>query len=113
MSAYYIPDTSPLFAYSPCTNCAERGGWQAAYSPRGDGYDQTFHQAASANSTVSLNLTGAVGRSTREGGVDDQPSPSSSGQAWRMGNVMRNIALTGATSRTAVPSPRSLVADTR
>ena len=65
MSSYYIPDTSPLFTYSPCTNCAESDGWQSAYSPRGDGYDQTLHQAATSNSTVSFNLTGQWSGTTR------------------------------------------------
>lgn len=64
MSTFSIVDTSALFAYSPCVNCAELGAWQSAYSPRGDGYDQTLHQAATSNSTVSLNLTGESYRSS-------------------------------------------------
>lgn len=62
---FYIPDTSPIFTYSPCTNCGE-GGWQSAYSPKGDGFDQTFHQtptvlnggiSSSSNLTVGFNIS--------------------------------------------------------
>ncbi|KAK4684101.1 hypothetical protein P7C73_g6100, partial [Tremellales sp. Uapishka_1] len=47
--SFFIPDTSPLFDYGT--------GWQAAYMARGDGYDQTFHRARSADSVVTFNIS--------------------------------------------------------
>jgi len=58
MAQFFIPDTSPLLAYAPCINCGAANGWVSAYSPREDGYDQTFRQAGNGNSTVAMNLTG-------------------------------------------------------
>lgn len=51
LTPFYIPDSSPLLAYGG------PGEWKAAYTPRGDGYDQTFHQASEAGQTVAFNLT--------------------------------------------------------
>lgn len=49
LSPFYVADSSPLLSYS--------GEWTSAYTPRGDGYDQTFHQASGAGQSVSFNLT--------------------------------------------------------
>ena len=55
---YFVPDTSPIFSYSPCVNCATKGSWQSAYTARGDGYDVTFHQATDWNVSVAFNVSG-------------------------------------------------------
>jgi hypothetical protein len=58
MSGFFFPDTSPIFSYSPCSNCGDRDSWQSAYSPRGDGYDVTFHQSPSTSSAIHFNVSG-------------------------------------------------------
>lgn len=58
MAQFFIPDTSPLFDYSPCVTCAASAGWTSAYSPRGDGYDETYRETSGPDGTVAMNLTG-------------------------------------------------------
>ncbi|WVQ98063.1 hypothetical protein IAU59_005185 [Kwoniella sp. CBS 9459] len=50
---FFIPNTSPLFAYSPSD------AWTAGYRPKGDGFDQTLHRANrfDEGTTISLNVT--------------------------------------------------------
>ncbi|WWC67963.1 uncharacterized protein I206_101882 [Kwoniella pini CBS 10737] len=48
---FYIPDTSPLFIYTPSNS------WLGAYRPEGDGWDQTFHTTASGDAIVGINVT--------------------------------------------------------
>ncbi|KAK8847410.1 hypothetical protein IAR55_005268 [Kwoniella newhampshirensis] len=61
---FFIPDTSPLLAYSPCVDCvppgAGGGSWKSDFRPRGDGYDQTFHQVVGGERSgvsVAVNVT--------------------------------------------------------
>ena len=55
---FFIPDSSPILSYSPCVHCGGQGeSWQSAYTPRPDGFDQTFHQTTAVGHTVSFNLT--------------------------------------------------------
>ena len=51
LTPFYIPDSSPILSYSG------PGGWHSAYTPRGDGYDQTFHQVSGPGNEVAFNLT--------------------------------------------------------
>jgi hypothetical protein len=55
---FFIPDTSPLFAYDPCVDCASSSSWVAAYSSAVDGFDQTFHQTNVSESSVAFNISG-------------------------------------------------------
>ena len=57
---FFIPDTSPIFTYSTCPTCdvSTRQEWQSAYSPRGDGYDVTFHKTKRADAVVNFITTG-------------------------------------------------------
>ncbi|WVF69795.1 hypothetical protein IAT40_004574 [Kwoniella sp. CBS 6097] len=50
---FFIPDTSPLFDYSPSD------AWTAGYRPKGDGYDQTLHRTGryEEGTTIALNVT--------------------------------------------------------
>ncbi|OCF32603.1 hypothetical protein I316_05783 [Kwoniella heveanensis BCC8398] len=50
---FYIPDTSPLFSYTPSD------AWTAGYRPKGDGFDQTVHRTSQYDegTTISLNIT--------------------------------------------------------
>jgi hypothetical protein len=55
---FFIPNSSPILSYSLCVDCGGQGeSWQSAYSPRPDGFDQTFHQTTAEGHTVSFNLT--------------------------------------------------------
>jgi hypothetical protein len=55
---FFIPNSSPILSYSPCVDCGGQGeSWQSAYTPRPDGFDQTFHQTTAEGHTVSFNLT--------------------------------------------------------
>ncbi|ODN94353.1 hypothetical protein L198_05212 [Cryptococcus wingfieldii CBS 7118] len=63
----FIPDTAPIYAYSPSSSSSSSSSvssnssasWVAAYSPRGDGYDQTFH-LASGDASVGINITASA-----------------------------------------------------
>ncbi|WVO16531.1 hypothetical protein L204_104210 [Cryptococcus depauperatus] len=63
-TSFFIPDTSPIFSYSPCANCQGKSSWTAAYTPRGDGYDQTLHMlspsASSVDSLIGVNITASA-----------------------------------------------------
>ncbi|TYJ52941.1 hypothetical protein B9479_006453 [Cryptococcus floricola] len=66
---FFIPDTAPIYAYSPSSSSSSSSSssgssnssasWVAAYSPRGDGYDQTFH-LASGDASVGINITASA-----------------------------------------------------
>ncbi|ODN82212.1 hypothetical protein L202_02501 [Cryptococcus amylolentus CBS 6039] len=67
---FFIPDTAPIYAYSPSSSSSSlssslsgssnsSASWVAAYSPRGDGYDQTFHLAA-GDASVGINITASA-----------------------------------------------------
>jgi hypothetical protein len=86
MSGFFFPDTSPIFSYSPCSNCGDPDSWQSAYSPRGDGYDVTFHQSPSASSAIQFNVSGESPEPTKSGHGDmetDKPLSFESGSEDR------------------------------
>ncbi|WVQ76053.1 hypothetical protein IAR50_005690 [Cryptococcus sp. DSM 104548] len=62
---FFIPDTSPVFAYSLASSSSSSSSsnssasWVAAYSPRGDGYDQTFH-LGTGDASVGINITASA-----------------------------------------------------
>ena len=57
---FSIPDTSPVFNYSPCEACGSSGTWQSAYQAQGDGYDATFHQSSGEDFVVTFNISGIL-----------------------------------------------------
>ncbi|WVQ83344.1 hypothetical protein IAT38_005483 [Cryptococcus sp. DSM 104549] len=91
---FFIPDTSPLFAYS-CPDCSTSnatasGGngnttsasWLAAYRPRGDGYDQTFHETGDQGAEVALNVTASSLTFLTSPGISCPAQYSLNGSAW-------------------------------
>ncbi|ORY30396.1 hypothetical protein BCR39DRAFT_558675 [Naematelia encephala] len=54
---FFVPDTSPIFSYLPCVDCDDQSTWISAYKVGGNGYDVTFHQAGSINSTIAFNIS--------------------------------------------------------
>ncbi|ODN81082.1 hypothetical protein L202_03177 [Cryptococcus amylolentus CBS 6039] len=58
-TAFFIPDSSPLFKYSSSSSSSSNttNPWTAGYAQQTDGYDQTLHLTSSNYSIIEFNIT--------------------------------------------------------